>query len=181
MNDFTIEDVPKREQVGTADAQADDADLFALLLAGKAITKIINTSRGEFKVKFPLGNDRLKIDQLKAMRRGGVPANAFDFTAFYNNEIYSTLDVVVLDGPDWWREAKNGKQGWTWEDCPDEDLIADLYSQFDSFRQNIRDKIRQSSTGKIAGESQSSDTHAPVDDGAFSGIANRPASKKPSR
>jgi hypothetical protein len=175
MSDYEVEDTQKREQAKAPPAEQGDADLFMLLLSGKAVTKVLKTARGDFKVKYPMGHERIKIDQLKAMRRGGVPANAFDITAFFNNEVYSTLDVVVIDGPDWWKEAKKNDERWTWEDCPDEDLIVDLYNQFRTFRDGIQTKIRESTSGKGARTAATTDSHASMDDGAFSGIANRPA------
>ena len=171
MADFDVEDTPRKEKA-KPQVKEDSPDLFSAMLEGKAITKTIETERGVFKIRYPTGKDRVRIDQLKAVRRNGLPASAFDVSALYNNEVFSTLDVAVIDGPDWWKEARSKNNQWSWEECPDEELVIELYRQVDSFRTNVQERIRQSRSAGSIEIDKPTGVSTPVGDGAFSGIAN---------
>jgi hypothetical protein len=171
MSDFSVEDIPREKKI--KETPQKDPDLFTAMLEGRTITKSFDTSRGTFKIKYPMGRDRIRIDQLKAIRRNGLPAATFDVSAMYNNEVFSTLDVVVIDGPEWWKNARAKDPDWSWEDCPDEELIIELYRLVDTFRGDIQVRIRQSRPAGKAELGKTGDTATSVDDGAFSGIANR--------
>jgi hypothetical protein len=149
-----------------------EVDVMETLLSGKAIQKPVMTSRGEFTILYPTGRDRLRIDRRRATRRGGIPADAFDEYAEYNNNVWSTLDIVVVDGPDWYNQAKGKNPRWSWEEVPDEELAVELFDAYRTFRGDITERIRASRMGKVSGESQLSATQTPVDDGAFSGLAH---------
>jgi hypothetical protein len=155
-----------------------DVDVMEVLLSGKAIQKPVQTSRGRFTILYPTGRDRLRIDQRKAIRRRGISADAFDEYAEYNNTVWSTLDIVVVDGPDWYKQAKEKNPHWSWEEGPDEELAVELFDMTRTFRVEITERIRKSRIGKAAGESELPATQAPVDDGTFSGVAyGRPGGK----
>lgn len=171
MAEFTVEETP-RKQKKEQPKKEENVDLFSAMLDGKAITKTLETSRGVFKIKYPTGRDRVQIDQMKAVRRNGLPASAFDVSALYNNEVFSTLDVVVVDGPDWWKDARKNDERWSWEDCPDEELVIELYRQVDTFRTSIQERLRQSQPSGSIEVDKPASTATPVADGAFSGIAN---------
>jgi hypothetical protein len=173
--DFMIVDRPS----GVEQTEAgNDIDVMAVLLSGKAIQKPVQTSRGRFTILYPTGRDRSRIDRCKAIRRGGIPADAFDEYAEYNNNVWSTLDIVVVDGPDWYKQAKEKNPRWTWEEAPDEELIVELFDKARAFRAEVAERIRGSRMGKAAGESELPAAQAPVDDGAFSDIAyGRPGAK----
>jgi len=149
----------------------DSRALFDLLLAGKSVTETVATPRGDFSIKYPAGRDKLRMDQLRAFRRNGLPASAFDVEALFNNDKWSTLDVCVVDGPDWLRAAKAANPNWTWEDCPDEELTSQLYARIESFRKRISGEITASRPSRAAEGSQRLDMAAPLGDGAFSGLA----------
>ncbi|MDR2417524.1 MAG: hypothetical protein LBD79_00535 [Treponema sp.] len=155
-----------------------DVDVMEALLSGKAIQKSVQTSRGRFTILYTTGRDRLRIDRYKAIRRSGIRVDAFDEYAEYNNNVWSTLDIVVVDGPDWYKQAKEKNPRWSWEEVPDEELIVELFDMVKSFRAEITERIRGSGIGKAAGESELSAAQAPVDDGTFSGLAyGRPGAK----
>jgi len=169
--DFDIVDRPKDDNKET-EQNKENIDVLAVLLSGKAITRKIKTSRGDFTVRYPTGHDRLKIDQRRAIRRRGIPAEAFDEFANYNNVVWSTLDVVVIDGPEWYQKTKENNPGWSWEEGPDEAHTIELYDLVGSFRTQITERIRESRLGKNAGECELPENTTSVDDGAFSGLTN---------
>jgi hypothetical protein len=146
-------------------------DLLETLLSGKAVQKSVRTSRGECTILYPTERDRVKIDRRRAMRCGDIPADAFDEYAEYNNTVWSTPDVVVVDGPDWYKQAKEKNPRWSWEDVPDEELAVELFEVRWTFRADVTERIRASGMGKAAGESQLLTPQAPLDDGAFSALA----------
>jgi hypothetical protein len=168
--DFEIVDRPPE----TEDKSVRETDVLQALLSGKAVQKILKTSRGEFIARFPNGQDRLKIDQIRALRRRGIPAESFDDQANMNNNVWSTLDVVIVDGPDWYKKARKRPNGWSWEDGPDEELTIELYNLVRSFRLDIAEKIKQSKLGRPVEKIEYPPDTAPVDDGAFSGLTNGP-------
>jgi hypothetical protein len=169
--DFEIVDRPPETE---DDKPVRETDILESLLSGKAIQKTLKTSRGEFTARYPGGNDRLKIDQLRAVRRRGIPAEAFDDAANLNNNIWSTLDVVIVDGPDWYKKAKKSPNGWSWEDGPDEELAVELYNLVRSFRLDVAEKINRSKLGRPVEKIDIPADTADVGDGAFSGLANGP-------
>jgi hypothetical protein len=174
-DDFEIVDRPPEAE----DKSAREADILESLLSGKAIQKTLKTSRGDFIARFPNGGDRLKIDQMRALRRRGIPAESFDDVANSNNNIWSTLDVVIIDGPDWYKKAQKKPGGWSWEDGPDEELTVELFNLVRSFRLDVAEKIKQSKLGKPVETIEYSPDAAPMGDGAFSGLANGPEAAEP--
>jgi hypothetical protein len=169
--DFEIVDrSPETED----DTVVKETDILNILLSGKAVQKTLKTSRGEFTARYPSGKDRLRIDQIRALRRRGIPAESFDDQANLNNNIWSTLDVAIVDGPDWYRKARKNNQSWSWEEGPDEELAIELYTLVISFRSEIAEKIRQSKLGRPVEKFELPADPAPVGDGTFSGLANGP-------
>jgi hypothetical protein len=166
---FEIVDRPPETE---DDKSVRETDILEALLSGKAVQKTLKTSRGDFIARFPNGNDRLKIDQLRALRRQGIPSESFDDAANSNNNIWSTLDVAIVDGPDWYKKAKKKPGGWSWEDGPDEEHTVELYNLVRAFRLDIAEKIKQSKLGKPVETIESPPDTAPVGGGAFSGLAN---------
>jgi len=169
--DITIIDRPQED---AADKQAKNVDILDSLLSDKVIQKSVKTSRGYFTIRYPSGKDRLKIDQFRALRRHGIPAECFDDVANTNNNIWSTLDVAVVDGPDWYKKIRENNPVWSWEEGPDEELILELYNLVCTFRGEITEKIRKSEFGRIAERSSVPDAATPVGNGAFSGLTNGP-------
>jgi len=169
--DITIMDRPHEE---TADKQTKEMDILDALLCDKVVQKSVKTSRGYFTIRYPSGKDRLKIDQFRALRRHGIPAECFDDVANTNNNIWSTLDVTVVDGPDWYKKIRENNPVWSWEEGPDEELIVELYNLVCTFRAEITEKIRKSGFGRTAERSPVQDVATPMGDGAFSGLTNGP-------
>jgi hypothetical protein len=165
---FSVVDRPKE----AAETPVDEKDILHALLTDKVIERTVETNRGAFKIRYPSGKDRLKIDQYRALRRRGIPAVCFDDVANANNNIWSTLDVAVVDGPAWYKEIRKNNPSWSWEEEPDEKLIMQLYDMASSFRIDIAKRIDESRLGKPVAENAVPKPPAPVGDGAFSGLAN---------
>ena len=86
------------EEIKNKDAVFDDKkqeDIFYSLLNGKTVKETIETSRGNFVVKFPKQKDLIAIDRRVAAMRNGIPAANFDNDATFNLYKVAFLDVVV--------------------------------------------------------------------------------------
>ena len=82
-------------------------DIFYTLLSGKTYKETVETSRGNFVLKFPKQKDVMQIDRRVALMRGGVPAESFDAIANFNLQKVATLDVMVESGPKWYDNLKS--------------------------------------------------------------------------
>jgi hypothetical protein len=171
VDDYQVVDRPIEEKSGP---DVRDMDILEALLSNKAIQKVFKTSRGEFTVRYPSGSDRLKIDQYRAMRRRGIPSDTFDDVANINNNIWSTLDVVVVDGPNWYTNIKAKNPTWSWEEGPDDELTLELYNLVSTFRSEIALKIHNSEYGRVVEKGVVSENSTPMGGGTFSGLTNGP-------
>ncbi len=171
--EYKITDPKTRSSAVITDAT--EKDIFEALLMGKILEFTKETAHGTFAARYPTGKDKLRMDQLRAYRRNGLSASAFDIQAHYNNVVWTDLDVCIFDGPDWYRKAKADNPNWTWEDCPDEELIAELHRWVSSFRNEIQSRIGESRLGKVGQECKLPEPTAPMGTGAFSGLTNRPS------
>lgn len=78
-------------------------------------------------MKFPKEKDRTAIDLLEASRRGGVPVESFTPAANSRLNEIATLDIVVIDGADWYKAAKQRNKNFSWGDMPDTEFVDSLF------------------------------------------------------
>jgi hypothetical protein len=163
-----ITDEIKIEEKDTPEATD---DLFFQLLNGKTVNEKIETSRGEFTVKFPKQKDIERIGILVAQRRMGIAARSFDTDT--ENAIYKcvVLDVVIESGPRWYENAKAKNENFSWRDMPDTDFIDEVYLKAHSFRQEVQKKFKRPDK-PTAGRDEHEELQTPVDDGLFSDVAS---------
>ena len=78
---------------------------FNMLLAGKEITEQIETRRGWVTIKFM--DDRAKINILKRKAKilDSAPANSLSESENFIIEMIATLDELVVQGPEGWKDA----------------------------------------------------------------------------
>jgi len=141
-------------------------DVLATLLAGDRVTETIKTKRGIFVIALPLPRDVRIIEVTIAERLNGQPIVSFTPTTIALIRAYATLDTLVIESPDWWRELQSA------EDCPDDVLIMDLYRRYLRFYESIQQKIGKSRFGGGIEVGKARTKAKPVDNGAFSDIAN---------
>lgn len=104
-------------------SQEKQNDIFYTLLSGKTYKETVETSRGNFVLKFPKHKDVMQIDRRVALMRGGVPAESFDTIANFNLQKVATLDVMVESGPKWYDNLKSKNPNFSWGDMPDSNFI----------------------------------------------------------
>jgi hypothetical protein len=136
-------------------------ETFQKLLAGETITEEVKTARGSFTLKYPLGRDFVEIDRRKALMRGGVPAEQFDRQADANIEAFASLDVCVIEAPDWWKKLQSSM------DCPDPALIDELYRGYLRLVRQVRQVLQVRSAGATTEQSPSENQAPAVGRGLF--------------
>lgn len=146
-------------------------DIFYTLLNGKTVTEKIETSRGEFVVKFPKQKDIMQVERRAALLRGGIPAESFDKNANFAFQKIAFLDVVVESGPDWFNRAKKRSENFTWGDMPDINFIDEVYVKAWTFRNEVQEKFGRNEKEADGGNSDRKDVQNDVGDDLFSGVA----------
>ncbi len=147
----------------------EDRDIFFALISGKTVTEEIETSRGNFTVKFPKQKDLLYIDRRVAAMRAGLPASAFDSSANFALQKVAFLDVVVEAGPEWFNKLKK-KNTLIWEEVPDTDFIDEVYVKALSFREKVQAMFGQDKAAPDGGDTNNEELQASLGDGLFEGV-----------
>jgi hypothetical protein len=147
-------------------------DFFSSLLMGKDATEEVETSRGKFTVKYPKSADLLTIGKIAAFRRGYKPADAFDAQTDMLNIMASTLDVVVVSGPEWFKNARKAGKDFSFLEVPGREFVTELYGKAVTFRGEVEQRLN--TEGGYAPERipAAEDAHAPVGGGAFGSLAS---------
>jgi hypothetical protein len=151
-----VEKIDTQKKVDELTGEEKDS-LFTKLLTGKDVTETVKTSRGEFVVKYPLNNDTLAIGRIMIFRRGGIDPQAFDAVTERIIHVSSTLDVIVVSGPDWYEKAKKNNEKFTFLEVPDEQFNEELYQKAHSFCDEVRKQLDE--------EKESADKRVPSPEG----------------
>ena len=116
-------------------------DMFNSIVMGKDVTETIKTSRGEFKVKFPRARDIQQIGRLQALRLNGIPIECFDRNVLALIQEVATLDVIVLEGPSWYENARKENINFSWLDIPSQAFIQEVYALAYEFRLKVQKQL----------------------------------------
>jgi len=149
-------------------------DLFTRMVMGKDVICDVDTSRGKFTVKYPKQRELYSIGKLMAFRRNGLPSESFDAVADRINLISSTLDVVVVDGPQWYKSAKSENKNFSFLEVPDDKFLEELYQKAYTFRAKIYESLNTKTGKDNPGVSAGSGAKDTVDSGPFEGLAEQP-------
>lgn len=165
---MTVEkiDVP----VEKLDGQAQE-DLFLAIVRGKDATETLKTSRGDVKVKYPKPKDLEAIARITANRLAGIPASCFSGQSYSLMQQIAALDVVVLEGPEWYRLAKKDNPSFSWADVPSVSYIQEVYALAYNFRlkvQGLIDGDEEPDSGPVDDNATAADAG---DTGAFEGLS----------
>ncbi|GHU65078.1 hypothetical protein FACS189447_03370 [Spirochaetia bacterium] len=151
----------------------DKDDLFTQMILGKDVISEADTSRGKFMVKYPKQRESLSIGKLMAFRRNGLPVESFDAMTEKINLIVSTLDVLVVDGPEWYKNAKATNKSFSFMEVPDEQFLEELYQKAYYFRSEVHKSLN---VGSGDTNQQVSPGKGPADSvgvGLFEGLAEQ--------
>ena len=115
--------------------------MFNSIVMGKDVTEKIETSRGAFKVKYPRARDIQQIGRLQALRLNGIPIDCFDKNVLALIQEIATLDVIVIEGPAWYENAKDENVNFSWLDIPSQAYIQEVYAKAYDFRLKVQKLI----------------------------------------
>lgn len=163
------------EKIEKTDVVLDETqkvNMFNSIVMGKDVTETIKTSRGDFKVKYPRARDIQQIGKLQAYRLGGISAESFDKSVLTFIQEVATLDVLVLDGPDWFNNAKKENENFSWLDIPSQSFIMEVYSKLYTFRLKVQKCIETNDTEGNKGVAAVSDVEDNGSPGLFDGISS---------
>ena len=149
------------------------ADMFNSIVMGREVTEIVKTSRGDFKVKYPRARDIQQIGRLQALRLNGIPIDCFDKNVLALIQEVATLDVIVLEGPAWFENAKKENVNFSWLDIPSQAFIQEVYAKAYDFRlkvQNIIESDGKGGNSELDSVSNAKDNGSP---GLFDGISSK--------
>jgi len=166
-----VDRIEQQEHVGRLSEERRD-DLFTGLVTGKDVTEEVETDRGRFVVKYPKPADHMRIGRIAAARRNHKPVGSFDDATETVNVMASTLDVVVVSGPDWYEDAKKSNENFSFMEVPSRVFLAELYGKAYSFREKVERRLDQAEgtdDRRIPAET-GDDDH--VDGGAFGGLSS---------
>lgn len=163
------------EKLENKDAGLDEkqkVDLFNSIVLGKDVTETIKTSRGDFKVKFPRARDIQQIGRLQALRLNGIPVECFDKNVLAFIQEIATLDVVVLEGPAWYENAKKENINFSWLDIPSQAYIQEVYAKAYDFRLEVQKLLESNGKDGNIEVAAVSDTENNDSSGLFDGISS---------
>lgn len=168
-DDFQIADeiIEKEEDV----SEEQQNDIFYAIIMGKQITKVIHSSRGDFTVKFPKEKDRAAIELLEAGRRSGVSVASFSPAANSRLNEIATLDVVVIDGPAWYKNAKERNKKFSWGDMPDTEFVDSIFVEAWTFFQTVQSRFSENKESENTENTHKADFPEAMGGGLFSGVA----------
>ena len=144
--------------------------MFNSIVMGKDVTETIKTSRGDFKVKYPRARDIQQIGRLQALRLNGISIDCFDKNVLALIQEIATLDVIVIEGPAWYENAKKENVNFSWLDIPSQAYIQEVYAQAYNFRLKVQKLIESDGNDgnkELAAVSDVEDNGSP---GLFDGI-----------
>ena len=148
-------------------------NMFNSIVRGKDVTEIIKTSKGDFKIKYPRARDIQQIGKLQAYRLGGIPAESFDKNILSLIQQIATLDVLVLDGPAWYQNAKKENVNFSWLDIPSQGFIMEVYAKAYEFRLKVQKLIESDSNKENTGLDSVPDVKNNDGPGLFDGISSK--------
>jgi len=164
-----VDHIESSEQVEKLTGEQRD-DLFTQLLTGKDVIETINTSRGDFQVKYPKVGDIITIGKIAAYRCGGK----LDTDTEMLNVFAATLDTIVVSGPKWFEDAKAKNKNFSFLEVPSRVFLMELYGKAYTFREEIEQRLNppEGSTDKSIPAEAGND--GAVGGGAFTGLSGQP-------
>lgn len=148
-------------------------DMFTSIVMGKDVTEKIKTSRGDFEVKYPRARDIQAIGRLQAYRLNGVPSESFDKNVLAFIQQVATLDVLVLNGPSWFENAKKENVNFSWLDIPSQAFIMEVYTELYTFRLKVQKLIESNDNEGNKGLDAVSNTENNDGPGLFDRVSSK--------
>lgn len=166
-------DLEKLEKKEESLDESQRVSMFNSIVMGKDVTETIHTSKGDFKVKYPRARDIQQIGKLQAYRLNGIPVESFDKNIFAMIQQIATLDVLVIEGPAWFENAKKENPNFSWLDIPSQTYIMEVYNALYTFRIKVQELIESDSKKRDKGMDSVSNVEDNDSPGLFDGIQSK--------
>ncbi|MBO7692541.1 MAG: hypothetical protein J6W16_07255 [Methanobrevibacter sp.] len=166
-------DLEKIEEKTEQLDETQKVSMFNSIVMGKDVTETIKTSRGDFKIKYPRSRDIQQIGRLQALRLNGIPIECFDKNIIALMQEIATLDVIVLEGPAWYENAKKENVNFSWGDIPLQSYIQEVYAAAYTFRLKVQKLLETNGEEGDKGMDSVSDTENNGSSGLFDGISSK--------
>lgn len=148
-------------------------DLFGNIIRGKDVTETIETSRGNFKIKFPRAKDLEAIGRILAYRLNGLSVQSMDPAVYNLMQQIASLDVVVLEGPAWYENAKKDGYFSTWGDIPIQSFIQEVYDKMYTFRDKVQKQLEKGKDKTNTGMDATGSNDVSDGAGLFEGMSGK--------
>ena len=150
--------------------ETENVNMFNSIVMGKDVTENINTSRGDFKIKYPRARDIQQIGRLQALRLNGIPIDCFDKNILALIQEVATLDVIVLEGPAWYENARKENVNFSWADIPSQSFIQEVYAKAYEFRIKVQKLVEDDGKERDKGLVANTNVENNDSPGLFDGI-----------
>ena len=150
----------------------DTNDLFTNIVLGKEVTEEIETTKGKFKVKFPRARDLESIGRILGHRLNGVSVQSIDPFVYNLMQQIASLDILVLEGPSWYENAKNEGKLTSWGDMPSDMFIQEVYAKAYEFRKKVQEQLEADNKETDREVATNESTDLSTDSGLFEGISS---------
>lgn len=166
-----LKELPKVEEEKLTEEQK--VNLFNSIVLGKDATEKLETSRGVFEVKFPRLKDLETISRISAMRLKGLPVESFNANSYSLIQQIAYLDVVVLNGPAWFENAKKEVQGFSFGNIPSQKFLQEVYAKALEFQLKVQEMFdSESETRERIGQNSDTDDKTASGTGLFDGLSS---------
>lgn len=118
---------------------AEKYEIRNMLFLEKDRQKDIKVGNENWKIRALFEKDRLEISRRTAMARNGLAENSYGMSDRYRFTRIATIDVSLVEYPSWWENA---------EDCPDSDLLENLFSEIEKFSDDFQKKLKKNQFAK---------------------------------
>lgn len=114
-----------------------------------------------------------QIGRLQAIRLNGISVDCFDKNILGLIQEIATLDVLVLEGPAWFENARKENTNFSWADIPLQSFVQEVYALVSGFRVKVQDML---SGDKEKGDNAMAAVESPKSDdsnGLFDGLTTK--------
>lgn len=110
-----------------------------MLFLEKDREKEVKINNENFKIKALFEKDYLEISRRVAISRNGLPENNFSQADRYRFSRIATIDVALIDHPDWWTSAEN---------CPESETLEKLMIEIENHSLEFQQKLKKNKFAK---------------------------------
>jgi hypothetical protein len=105
--------------------------------------KIIKIGDDNFTFQIPLPVERVQLSTQIANYIGGKDLKSLQAYEYQFAKMIVTLNFVIVKAPDWWEGS---------EKCIDDNLLGELYKEFNDFEEEFQESLKKNKFSKLNGK-----------------------------